>query len=338
MQIDYQKICSKLLKGLNPRVLDVIERRFGLKSGKKETLELIGEDYGLTRERIRQIEREGFSIIYSHLKDQESVFRYFKDVIKSFGGLKEEKSLLNYLAKEKNQNCLSFLLRANNDFKKVPEDDNFHFFWIVDKNSLSLAKKVVNQAIKYLQKQKEPLSLEKLFKGLQKKIPAKLNKNAFQSYLEISKKIQNSPEGLYGIKDWIEINPRGVKDKAYLVLRKKKMPLHFKNVADLIEKLPFSFSKKIQTTTVHNELIKDDRFILVGRGLYALKEWGYRPGTVKDIIVNVLKESKKPLTKKEISEKILKERFVKKNTVFLNLSDKAYFLKDEKGRYKIREA
>jgi len=148
--------------------------------------------------------------------------------------------------------------------------------------------------------------------------------------LEISKKIQKNSEGFFGLKEWPEINPKGVKDKAFLVFKKEQKPLHFAQVAQLIDSaLP---------QTVHNELIKDPRFILVGRGIYALREWGYEPGMVKDVILNILKQAKNPLSKEEILQKTLKQRLVKQNTVFLNLSNRKYFLRTGDGRYKIQES
>jgi len=129
--------------------------------------------------------------------------------------------------------------------------------------------------------------------------------------------------------DWPEINPRGVKDKAYIVFKKIGKPLHFDEVARLIE------GSLVQT--VHNELIKDPRFVLVGRGIYALEEWGYFPGQVKDVILKILKEEGKPLTKEEILEKVRKQRLVKENTVFLNLSNKKHFLRNSQGKYEVKE-
>ena len=80
------------------------------------------------------------------------------------------------------------------------------------------------------------------------------------------------------------------------------------------------------------------RFVLVGRGLYALGEWGYQPGQVKDVILSVLKESEKPLTREQVLDKVLKQRIVKANTVFLNLNNKKFFLKNPEGKYQVREA
>jgi len=183
---------------------------------------------------------------------------------------------------------------------------------------LSKAQKVIALIYDKLKKIGKPLTLKELssFNSLEKSV--------FTSYLEISKKIQKDSEGNFGLKDWPEINPRGIKDKAYLVFKKTEKPLHFTEVAKLIE------GSLVQT--VHNELIRDPRFVLIGRGIYALSEWGYYPGEVKDVISKVLTEGG-PLTKEEILEKVLKQRLVKENTVFLNLSNKKYFERDIQGKY-----
>ncbi len=351
---NYQKICLNFLEGLPQRTANVVERRFGLNplvgGGKRETLEMIGKSHGLTRERVRQIEKDGFFEIRSHIEEHQDISQNFKRILKSFGNFKEEKSFFASLTEEKFQNHIFFLLTIYNDFQRIPESKSLRSFWTIDKNSAVLAKKIIKQTIGYLEKQKEPMALKKFFnlqelgkpvrnfKGEEKLKKKNISNQFFQSSIEISKEIQKSPSGLYGLKNWLEINPRGIKDRAYLVLKEEKTPLHFRRVADLIEKLPFPSLKIIQIATVHNELIKDGRFVLVGRGLYALKEWGYEQGAVKDVIIEILKGSKIPLFKKEILNKVLKKRFVKGNTVLLNLNNKNYFFKDDEGRYKIREA
>jgi len=342
MNFNYQKICADLLKGLPQRTTDVIERRFGLKTGKRETLETIGQSYGITRERVRQIEEEGFSKVRSRIEDYQKVFDYFDGILASFGDLKKEDDLLEFLGRDEFQNHIFFLLTNGNNFDRIPENKDFYPSWTRKKEAVNLAKKVIKLTVNKLEKEKKTLTLDELFEAqkreITKAVNRKINKDIFISYVEISKKIQKNPEKELGLRDWIEINPRGIKDRAYLVLRGEKKPLHFTKVATLIENLPFSPQRKTHIATVHNELIKDQRFVLVGRGLYALKEWGYVPGVVRDIIFQVLKESKKPLPKKEILKKVLEQRFVKENTVSLNLQDRDCFTRDSQGRYTIREA
>ncbi len=338
MEINYRKICTNLLKDISPRTSNIIERRFGLKTpGKRETLEAIGQDHNITRERVRQIENEGFSVIKDKIKNYPQVLEELNKTFDSLGGFKREDLLLSYLGREKYQNEAFFLLNLYQDFSKIPENDESYSFWSKKDKNTNIINKVINIAIKELEKKGTTFELNKLFRSLKSELSnKKLGKNVFNSCLEISKNIEQNPEGEYGLADWVEINPKGVKDKAYLVLKKKEKPLHFSNIASMIEELPFSDSK-VHTATVHNELIKDSRFVLVGRGLYALKEWGYEPGVVKDIIFKVLKNSNKPLSKNEVLEKVIKQRFVKENTIFLNLHDRNNFKRDSQGRYTIKE-
>ncbi len=316
--------CSKVLKNLSSKKKEVITRRFGLGGRKNETLESIGKDFNVTRERIRQIEKDGFLELEPYVKKCQDIFDYFKEEIEKKGGVRREDLFLSELGKKEVENEIYFLLTLANDFERFAETDDHYAFWAIDEKKVDLAKKRGELVIQKFEKTKKPLKLEELEK------PKDLSYEAFASYLEISKRIKNNSEGFWGLKEWPEIYPKTIKDKAYLVFKKTKEPLHFNKVAELIDSaLP---------QTVHNELIKDPRFVLVGRGIYALKEWGYQEGLVKDVILNILKSAGKPLKKEEVLEKILKQRLVKENTVFLNLSNKKYFSRTSEGYYKIREA
>jgi len=327
-QFNYSKICSELLKNLSERQKTVLSRRFSISpkdsKGEGETLESIGKGFGVTRERVRQIENDAFSKIRPELKKYPEIFQYFKQYLKNKGGVSREDLLLEQLAGKDENNQVSFLLNLNQDFSRFSETPDFYPFWAIEKGAFSEVKKTINSLQSELKKIGKPVQLKDL------KEAKELGSNTLSAYLEISKKIQNNPEGFWGMKDWPEINPRGIKNKAFLVFKKEQKPLHFTAVAQLIGlALP---------QTVHNELIKDPRFVLVGRGLYALKEWGYEEGAVKDVIARILKESKRPLSKEEILEKTLKQRMVKANTVLLNLSNRKNFLKNSEGRYKIQES
>jgi len=323
MTFNYQKICSDLLKDLSPRTQDVLLRRFGIKSGQRETLESIGQTYGVTRERIRQIEEDGLSKIEPKLKEQQKVFKYFTDFLKHVGNLKKEDLLLSQVGGEEFNPQVFFLLTLSRQFERFSENQNLHSLWTIDPKSLDLAKEVIDDFYKNLKVKNQPLTLQ----GYNP--PISLKKPALVSYLEVSKLIEQGPQGAFGLKEWPEINPKGVKDKAYLVFKRKKKPLHFSEVAKLI-------SPPALEQTAHNELIRDPRFVLVGRGLYALREWGYDPGTVRDVIIGVLTEAGGPLSKEELVKEVLKRRFVKTNTVLLNLSNKKYFSRDSRGRYTLR--
>lgn len=316
MEFNIQTIChSTLLQGLPQRTEEVLERRFGLR-GERETLEEIGAKYGITRERVRQIQDDGLRILEERLKNPEcqKVLKAFAQKLKNSGSLRREDALLADLGKGQ-ENYVYFLLTLSPQFQRFSETEDFHTFWTTDKSAFDNAKKSLNSFVMELQRKHQPMLLPK---------------TVLASYAEISKRVLKGDEGLYGLKEWPEINPRGVKDKAFIVLKKTQKPLHFSEVATLI-------GHGALKQTVHNELIKDQRFVLVGRGLYALKEWGYTPGIVREVIANVLKTAKKPMEKDMVVDKVLAQRLVKPNTILLNLQNKKYFLKTLEGKYTVRE-
>lgn len=320
MIFNYQKICQQLLNSLPQKQKEILLRRFALNNSEKQTLEAIGKHFGITRERVRQIEEDGFLKIKPEIAAYQKVFQYFKQYLKRCGGFRKEEILLEELGAEKHQPQIYFLMAVSDDFERFGESADFYPFWSIDKKSPGFIKNVTGVIYNKLKKAGKPLGL--------KELSSLSNSKFLTNYLEVSKKILKNSDGLYGLKDWPEINPRGVKDKAYLVFKKIGKPLHFNKVAKSIE------GALIQT--VHNELIKDPRFVLVGRGVYALKEWGYEPGQVRDVIAKVLRENG-PLTQDEIIERVSKQRLVKENTILLNLSNKKNFLRDSQGKYKVLE-
>ncbi len=148
-------------------------------------------------------------------------------------------------------------------------------------------------------------------------------------WLRISKKVGKNPLNEWGRAESKNVKTRGVKDYTYLVMRKHGEPMHFREVAEAITK---TFNRKTLAATTHNELIKDARFVLVGRGRYALKEWGYKPGIVREVIASILKEHG-PMNKDEVVDAVLKERFLKRNTILVNLHNTKHFKKLKDGRY-----
>jgi len=342
--LNFAKICQDFLKDLSARHKEIILRRFGFKSGRRETLESIGMNYGITRERVRQIERDSFVKMKPKIQKYEKVFTSLVNHFKKHGELKREDILLLQLTGPRFHPHLNFLLSLHSRFSRFPDSKEFYPLWTINNNSLKLAQQVNNFLISKFKEKGTPLPFSKVFELCKKNplvIKKSLNSPAILSFIEASKGIEQGMNSLFGLKGWPEINPKGVKDKAFLVLKIEKKPVHFNAIASLISKLPLQKKpeekKEVISQTVHNELIKDPRFVLVGRGMYALSEWGYEPGVVKDIIVRLLKEKEKSMTRGEIIEKTLQQRFVKESTIIFNLQDKGYFLKNSDGKYTLRK-
>jgi len=336
-KINYQKINSEVLAILPQKQKEVVLRRFGLVNNKRETLESIGKDFGITRERVRQIETDALNKLERKKEDRElkKTFSFFEKYLKEKGGIKREDILLADLANEDRfRNHVLFLLNLGDSFHRFPEDIDVYSFWTIEKNIFQKVKRILENLVKKFEKIQKPLP-ENDFFSLTK---VEKNYQIFSSTVEISKKIEKGPLGHFGLIDWPEIKPRGVKDRAYLTLKKEGKPLHFREIANLASNLQGEVCQKktVFSQSIHNELIRDERFVWVGRGIYALREWGYSVGTVRDIIEDILRKSKKPLTREEIVKQVLAQRLVKENTILLNLQNKNIFSRDSRGRYSLK--
>ena len=329
---------KRLLSALPARAKDVIIGRYGLGAdARKMTLESIGKTYKITRERVRQIEAYAINVIRKseYYEKEKLVFVELEAHVRKMGVLVPETDLLASLAKDKStQNYIHFLLVLGESFKKHKEDEEFYHRWHVDED---ISKKVHE-------------SLRRLYKGLKDDeiLPESEMVSAFlehlkdvseefkqeeilKRWLSMSKLIDKNPLGEWGKSESSSIRAKGIRDYAYLVIRKHGSPIHFREVAKAITQV---FGKKAHVATTHNELIKDSRFVLVGRGLYALAEWGYLTGIVRDVIKGII-DKHGPLTKKEIVDKVLKERYVKENTILVNLQNAKHFKKDKEGKYSV---
>ena len=334
---NYFQIYTKLTKGLSPKTKDIFDRRFGVKTGKIETLDSIGQRLGITRERVRQIEEAGFAFVRKNNKDLlENTYKELEEYFAKHGGFKKESTVLVDLGGKNHKSYVLFLLTMGNQFLRSCEKKDYYDFWSLSEGHDSKVKNNLNSLVDDIKNHKNLLTHQELTANFASKYS--FDEHSLASYLEVSKKIQGNKDGKLGLIDWPEIKPRGVKDKAYLVLKNEKAPLHFRKITQLIDGLEYNLpNKKTHAQTVHNELIKDARFVLVGRGLYALGEWGYTPGTIKDVISKVLTGKKEGAMQEDVVKEVLNQRMVVKNTILINLNNKKHFYKNEEGKYFLRE-
>ncbi|MFA6227125.1 MAG: sigma factor-like helix-turn-helix DNA-binding protein [Candidatus Paceibacterota bacterium] len=333
-----KQVSKKLLLALPERSRDVITKRYGLgKNPEPMTLDAIGKTYGITRERVRQIENHALNIIRKskNYTDEKPSFDEIEKIIHNLGGIVVEQDLLDFVSKDlSTQSHLNFILVVGHPFKKIKEDEDFKHRWFIDEQ---LADKIHNSLKKLYESLKDnelvtEQEMIKSFLGYVEDVAEQYRSEEIaKRWLALSKKVGKNPLGEWGRSESPNISTKGMRDYAYLVIRKHGSPIHFREVAKAIATV---FNKKAHVATTHNELIKDPRFVLVGRGLYALAEWGYMSGVVKDVIKKILEKSG-PLTKQEIIEKVLKERYVKENTIVINLQNKKYFKKNKDGKYEV---
>ncbi|MDN5819721.1 MAG: hypothetical protein L0H36_00895 [bacterium] len=321
------------------REREIITRRFGLYD-RKETLEQIGELLGITRERVRQLEKA--IVIRLRLSAEDNKIPTVHTLEKKIIRLLSEKgrvarvsdltdTLLDKTSDDRERAHVSFVAELAPGLTVVNENDNY--FNAVGISQYGDEKKFRTDAdavVKAIKEHAEPITIEQLHEKLSFEHPSNV-----RGLASISKKLAHLKDN-WGLIKWPTVNPKNIRDKIYVVLADNAKPMHFSDIAKTIKASSFK-RKDVTTQAIHNELIKDARFVLIGRGIYALKTWGFSQGTVSDIIADVLKKADEPLHRDEIVKQVLKSRQVKETTILLNLQSKPIFKRVSKATYTLAE-
>lgn len=335
--LDIEQVVNDVLATIDrEREREIVSRRFGL-FDRKETLEQIGELLGITRERVRQLEKAVVTKLKSNEKDLPhitAIQTQFTAELEALGGAARVSELSSKVTKENtriDQARVSFLSQLCSSL--VVLDENDHFFLSVGIAKLHDEKKMKDQVAKVIEAIKkiaEPTTVDTIA------VAVKDADKAHVAALASTSKHLATLNGRWGLVKWPMVNPKNIRDKIYVILHENGKPLHFNEIAKAIKDSDFK-RKDVTTQAIHNELIKDGRFVLIGRGIYALKEWGYSKGTVADIITDVLKKAGEPLHRDEIVKRVLKSRQVKETTILLNLQGKAQFKRVAKATYTLAD-
>lgn len=325
-EISFFSLAKKAMEGLPSRSQEVLKKRFGLDGKKPKTLDSIGKDYGITRERVRQIIADSLKKLFQKkpLGEELGIAKEkISLLIESGSGIINQEEFLSGMDPA-DRNALVFFVSCFPAFKVTERKGLLEKSWIVSEKILEKIKAVDSTARKFLEELDSPVEEEKLLKELSGKVSGSSEKE-IRDILKSLSQICPNGFGKWGMCSWPEIRPKSTRDKIFLVLKENKKPLHFSKIAQLIDESGLS-SRKAHPQTVHNELIKDKRFVLVGRGIYALSEWGYDRGTVREVLEKILRE-KGPLSRERVFEEIFKSRKVKKATVMINLNNPKFFSK-----------
>ena len=319
------------------REKEIISRRFGL-NGNKETLEQIGEMLSITRERVRQLEKAILIRLQISAEENEipELAAAEKILIRNLTEMGRV-AKLNDLADKvygrtttaSERTGIYFIATFSKNLTVIEDNDKYNAAIGIAEYGDSLAiRGRVDEIVRIIKENKQPMTIEELDSKLNYEHP-----DHIKATLSISKLLATL-NGVYGLVMWPAVNPKNIRDKIFVILEGRKEPMHFSDIANEIAGSNFK-RKNVTVQAIHNELIKDDRFVLIGRGIYALSSWGYKKGTISDIIKSILEKSEKPLTREEIVKQVLKTRKVKETTILLNLQNKKLFKKVDKNSYTI---
>jgi len=340
---ELETVVKKVLASIErPREREVIERRFGL-AGAKETLESVGETLGITRERVRQIEkatlvRARVGLANGKNPSFDTAEMELVKALHELGRAARTDVLAQKLighSDTKSRGIVAFLAELSKKMVATTENDRYYpAIVLTDDQDDKSTKLAVDQIIEALKQHGQPVDKDGLFKlaadaGLTYEHP-----NETAALASLSKLIANF-DGKWGLNKWPLVNPKNIRDKIYIVLLQAGKPTHFSDIAAAVKSQNFR-RNNVTEQAIHNELIKDDRFILVGRGIYALSEWGYKKGSITDVIRDILTEES-PLHREEIVRRVLKVRQVREATILLGLQNQKEFKRVAKAQYALEQ-
>ncbi len=319
------------------REKEIISRRFGLK-GSKETLEQIGELLSITRERVRQLEkavliRLQISAEEGQIPELAAAEKILIRNLTEMGRIAKLEELANKVygreATQAEKNGIYFIATFSKALTIIEENDKYYYaVGIADYGDSASIRAKIDEIVSIIKANKVPMSLDELDSKLNYEHP-----DHIKAVASISKLLATL-NGTWGLSKWPSVNPKNIRDKIFVILEAKKEPMHFSEIAKEIADSNFK-RKNVTIQAIHNELIKDSRFVLIGRGIYALSSWGYKKGTISDIITSILKKSDKPMTREEIVKEVLHVRKVKETTILLNLQNKKLYKKVDKNLYTV---
>lgn len=346
LKLNLQEIIEDIFMVLTEKEKEVVVQRFSLDNKERRTLESIGRSFNVTRERVRQIEKIALGKLRRTVSS--SKLRYIHEVaeaiLREHGGLLLEDTLVRKILDliEKSIDVDAHIVRLSLTIcpalNSIEKNGLYRLAWHLTSISPVVIQKVLDSANDILKSNKDILSVDEIVRHISKEKAVQgleLTDDFFSSTLEIDERLKKAESG-YGLMSWRHINPKSIRDKALIVLRREEKPMHFVDIAKRIMDSQFDH-KKVTVQAVHNELIRYPQFVLVGRGLYALKEWGYEDGTVTDIIEALLRK-KSPMSKQDIIKGVLKQRRVKKGTISLNLQKNPQFVRVGRAVYALDEA
>lgn len=317
------------------REREIISRRFGL-NGNKETLEQIGEMLSITRERVRQLEKAILIRLRISAEDDEipelaAAEKLLVRNLTEMGRVAKLSDLADKVygrtTKTSEKAGICFIATFAKNLTVVEENDRYNAaVGIADYGDEMKIRERVDEIVSVIKAHKSPMTLDELDEKLNYEHPDHIKATASIS------KLLATLNGVWGLAKWPEVNPKNIRDKIFVILEAKKEPMHFSDIAKEIKESTFK-RKNVTIQAIHNELIKDSRFVLIGRGIYALSSWGYKKGTISDTIKLILEKAGKPLSREEIVKQVLKVRKVKETTILLNLQNKKLFKKVDKNSY-----
>lgn len=343
---------TEVLEKIGQRDRDVIKGRFGIGTQPPKTLEEIGSSFEttVTRERVRQIQESAIlniNRISDKIPELKAIREKAEHILKTSNdgvGVMSQERLISEVIKAVGlpendpdvRGTIDVLLHAEDHIgRSRPILGVRPYFYDLSNMRLDGIKNLRKIFVGALPKE-DSIPVDAFFN--------KISDSTGYAISDIAQIVELFPEvvvseGHAALEKSKVLNPKTLRDKStYILKHNDKQPMHFRDIAKAISaKWPEEDGKPVKDATVHNELIRNEEFVLVGRGIYALRSWGYQPGTVLDIVMQILRNAQAPMSVEDITKSVRKKRTVKDATVYMNLQNKEMITRVGRKLYALKE-
>ena len=311
----------------NTRQSMVLRLRYGLNDGIPRTLEEVGQRFGITRERVRQIEDKALRRIYHptrrHILDD--IARPFQFVLQQAGGILRENQIsekisqVTVLGKIDPIGATRFVLGVTSGLQEIEDG-----IWALKECPLEYFSMVTSAAALRLEKNQSRMRYNKLVSEVRRMLESsndaaqrEVDTLFIEACLQADPQFEISDDGWCILAKW----QRSYIDEMVEVLRDKGKPLHFREIASGVEAL-LNGNQEVSEHNIHAVLQRrQDLFVWAGQGTYGLVEWGIqRPTYYVEIISDILEAEGEPLPADEIIRRVEKLRPCKKTSVMMYLT------------------
>lgn len=300
-QLDFPSVIDEVLCSLTERERDVVRSRCGLDTGHSATLEQIGNRYGVTRERIRQIGQKAKRKLQHPARQRRLKIAFAADFVQSGGSLLIPESSMTPLR--------TFLIEAIGlKTVHVPEL-GLHF--IGAESAIARYRSALHDADGYLEVVLEPPCFPVI--------------GALQFLSQYDGEQVGNAEKEYRARQVVKTRPRMLRE----ALRFLGRAAHFEEIANVCNRM-FPENRAI-THNWHAALglasAEALGIVWIGRkGMYGLKEYGYsRPPSdlfeaVAQIVETRFTETQRPVSLDFVMAELSKQRReLKRNSVMMAL-------------------
>lgn len=344
-------LASLLNRSGNERTIEIVSKRYGLMNGEKQTLEEIGDNYGVTRERIRQVQKKALNRMkhpMNSIKDQlaglieEVLFRNGGilsaeeadlEIPKALGGIKDDGSSILDLLSDLGwiQNCrigdiaIYSPLLSGVSLCKLSEKINL----LIKTADLGMSVSSIIEKIWLFSKIKDERFDSNEFVLKYCRTDPRIEEMAITSaYPEII--FRHYTSGQFPKKGWVVLMKR--------VLEEEQMPLHFTEITNKVNDLMGNSERQLDVRRGHSILIEDEIFAHSGvNGTYGLTAWGLKKELTPQVIVECMKKAGFPLHWKQIYNYVSKYKNTKPANIVRCLEDNRLFKKVDAGVYWLNE-